>query len=70
MLHQAGPGLERVKAVRHALGPETSPLVNCHSRFSVQVAEMISRDLAALGVEWFEEPVHLDSTVDDLTTRV
>ena len=66
MLRQAELGLERVRAVRRAIGPEARLLVDCHSRFSAQVAPAVARELAALDVGWFEEPVQPTSAADDL----
>lgn len=53
----ARPGLERVAAVRDAVGPRVTVLVDCHSRFEESTAPMIAERLAALNVGWFEEPV-------------
>ena len=66
MRRQAELGLERVRAVRRAIGPEARLLVDCHSRFSAQVAPAVARELAALDVGWFEEPVQPTSAADDL----
>lgn len=66
MRRQAEPGLERVRAVRRAIGPEARLLVDCHSRFSAQVAPAVARELATLDVGWFEEPVQPTSAADDL----
>ena len=66
MLGQAELGLERVRAVRRAIGPEARLLVDCHSRFSAQVAPAVARELATLDVGWFEEPVQPTSAADDL----
>ena len=53
----AGPGLERVVAVRSAVGPDIKVLVDCHSRFETPTAKIIAVELANLGVGWFEEPL-------------
>ena len=66
MLRQVELGLERVRAVRRAIGPEARLLVDCHSRFSAQVAPAVARELATLDVGWFEEPVQPTSAADDL----
>ena len=54
---RARPGIERVAAVRDALGPGVTLLVDCHSRFDLDSAVMVAEELAGLGVGWFEEPV-------------
>ena len=68
MLNQAKPGLERVRAVRRATGPDARLLVDCHSRFSADAAPAVARELATLDVGWFEEPVQPRSASDDLAT--
>ena len=57
ILELARPGLERVAAVRDAVGPGVTVLVDCHSRFEEQTAPIVAERLASLGVGWFEEPV-------------
>ena len=51
------PGVRRVAAVRDAVGPEVTLLVDCHSRFDVEWAVVVAEELVGLGVGWFEEPV-------------
>jgi galactonate dehydratase len=53
----AEAGLARVAAVREALGPEMRVLVDAHSRYGVEDALEVARELANLGVGWFEDPV-------------
>lgn len=50
-------GLARVAAVREAAGAGVKLYVDCHWRFSPQMASMVLRELAALGVVWFECPL-------------
>ena len=54
---RARPGIRRVAAVRDAVGPDVTLLVDCHSRFDVETAVFVGEELAGLGVDWFEEPV-------------
>ena len=54
---RARPGIRRVAAVRDAVGPDVTLLVDCHSRFDVDTAVIVAEELAGLGVGWFEEPV-------------
>ena len=54
---QARPGIGRVAAVRDAVGPDVTLLVDCHSRFDIEPAVIVAEELAGLGVGWFEEPV-------------
>ena len=66
MLREAEPGLERVRAVRRAIGPDARLLVDCHSRLSADSSPAVARALAALDVGWFEEPVQPTSAAGDL----
>ena len=53
----ARPGLDRLAAVRRAVGPDIALLVDCHSRFDLASAPVVADALVELGVGWFEEPV-------------
>ena len=66
MLREALHGLERVRAVRRAIGAGARVLVDCHSRFSKEAAPAVARELATLDVGWFEEPVQPTSASADL----
>ena len=62
----AQPGIDRVAAVRDAVGPDVDVLVDCHSRFDAAVAPGVADELARLDVGWFEEPVEPTSAPDAL----
>jgi D-galactarolactone cycloisomerase len=49
--------IERVAAVRKAIGPELRLMVDANHCFNVPQAIAIGRELEQLGVHWFEEPV-------------
>ena len=49
--------IERVAAVRLAIGPELRLMVDANHCFNVPQAIAIGRELESLGVHWFEEPV-------------
>ena len=51
------PGIERVRAVRGAVGSEVEVAVDCHSRFAVGESLHVAKLLEPLGLFWFEEPV-------------
>lgn len=53
-------GVDRVAAVRAAVGPATDVYVDCHQRLDVPTARWVAGELAALGITWFEEPTPLD----------
>ena len=43
---RARPGIRRVAAVRDAMGPDVTLLVDCHSRFDVESAVIVAEELA------------------------
>ena len=57
ILSVAGVGIERVAAVRAAVGPDVTVLVDCHSRFERHTAPLVAEELAKSNIGWFEEPV-------------
>ena len=59
-------GLERVAAVRAAIGQEVRLLVDCHRRFDLKSAPSVAEELARLDVGWFEEPVDPYTHPDDM----
>ena len=57
-------GIERVAAVRDAIGPDVELMVDCHERFNREMAVRVARELARLDVVWFEDPTE---PTDDLS---
>ena len=51
------PGIERVKAVRAAIGDQVELAVDCHSRMETSEAIRVGHELAACNLFWYEEPV-------------
>lgn len=49
--------IERVAAVRKAIGPDIRLMVDANHCFSVPTAIRLGRKLEELGIEWFEEPI-------------
>jgi D-galactarolactone cycloisomerase len=49
--------LELVRRVREAVGEETALMVDANYAYDVGTARTVGRELADLGVRWFEEPV-------------
>ena len=49
--------IERVRAVREAVGPDVRLMVDANHSLSVPTAIRMGRELEALGIEWFEEPI-------------
>jgi galactonate dehydratase len=58
-------GIDRVRAVREAVGPDVDVMVDCHSRFSPGLAVQTARELDDLRLCWLEDPVPL-SDLDGL----
>lgn len=57
ILDLAGPGLRRVAAIREAVGPGITVLVDCHSRFELHTSPLVAAELAKSDIGWFEEPM-------------
>ena len=57
ILDEARTGIERVAAVRAAVGDDVTVLVDCHSRFERHTAALVAEQLAKSNIGWFEEPV-------------
>jgi len=66
ILETAGPGLDRIAAVRQAIGIDARLQVDCHNRFAPDDAVVIAEKLIELGVVWFEEPIRPARTPEDL----
>ena len=49
--------VERVAAVRRAIGPDVRLMVDANHCFSVPMAIRLGRQLEELDIEWFEEPI-------------
>jgi L-alanine-DL-glutamate epimerase-like enolase superfamily enzyme len=55
-----GTDLKRLEAVRAALGPAVFLAVDANGRMDLPTAIRFGRHTAALGVDWFEEPLWYD----------
>lgn len=58
-------GVERVRAVRKAIGDEIELAVDCHSRLDASEALTVADALSDCRLLWYEEPVH-HRCVDEL----
>ena len=56
-VRNAQTGIQRVAAIRDAVGPHLTLMVDCHGRFAIESAVTVAAELADLDVTWFEEPV-------------
>lgn len=52
-------GYERISAMKSAGGAQISILVDCHGAFDVETASIVGKELAKLGVIFFEDPVRI-----------
>lgn len=50
-------GVDRVRAMRDAVGPDVHLMVDCHWRFDEATALAVLDRLAPIGIRWFECPV-------------
>lgn len=66
VLDIARAGIERVAALREAVGPDIEVLVDCHSRFERHTAPLVAERLAMSDIGWFEEPLEPTSDPDGL----
>ncbi len=57
-------GLERIAAVRAAIGPATALMVDCHSRFAPAAAPQLARDLEGFDLSWLEEPFRFEDAAE------
>jgi L-alanine-DL-glutamate epimerase-like enolase superfamily enzyme len=57
---QMGDDLDRIAAVRRAIGPHVRLMVDANGRFNLPDAIHIGRHLADYDVYWFEEPIWYD----------
>jgi len=60
-------GVERVRAVRKAIGDEVELAIDCHSRMEQSEAIIVGQELADCNLFWYEEPVH-KTMHDELAT--
>lgn len=54
-------GIEKVAAIREAVGPDVEVLIDAHGRFDVPTAVRLATRLAEYDIRWFEEPVPPES---------
>lgn len=50
-------GLERLHAVRTAIGGNVDLMVDCHGRLSLETCQQILPELAQIGLSWLEDPL-------------
>lgn len=52
-------GIDRIREIRAAIGPDVDLMVDCHSRFGTATAIQMARELDDVGLTWLEDPVSL-----------
>lgn len=64
-------GVERVRAIRDAIGPDAKLMVDCHWRLSPGRAHALLPELEALDVAWIEDPFPEEAVAEwqDLRSR-
>lgn len=50
-------GIRRLQAMRAAVGPDVELMVDCHSRFDLELSVEVARRLEPVKLRWYEEPV-------------
>lgn len=53
----AAPGVERLRALRDAVGPDIDLMVDCHWRFTPDFTDFLAGHARALGISWIEDPM-------------
>jgi galactonate dehydratase len=53
----AQTGLDRLRAMRDAAGPDVALLVDCHGGFTLDSMPLVASKLQELGVTWLEDPL-------------
>jgi len=55
-------GIAAMTAIREAVGPDVTLMVDCHSFFDVDLAVRVAERLQPLNLTWYEEPVPPEQT--------
>ncbi|MCG8544334.1 MAG: mandelate racemase/muconate lactonizing enzyme family protein [Alphaproteobacteria bacterium] len=53
----AMPGVERLAALRDAIGPDAELMLDCHWRFAPDTVPFLAEQTRALGIDWIEDPL-------------
>ena len=56
-LEDCSSGLARIEAVRNAVGDSPNVLIDCHSKFDYETAQLVANTLKQYDIGWFEESV-------------
>ena len=59
-------GIERVEAMRKAVGDTVGLMVDCHGKFNRELGIQVARQLEPMRLGWYEEPVVPEATEDTL----
>lgn len=61
--------VERIAAVRDAIGPDRRLMIDANQRWSLEHAEHAIRELAAFDLSWIEEPLRADDLAGHVALR-
>lgn len=53
----AMPGVERLAALRDAIGPNAELMLDCHWRFTPETVPFLAEQTQAFGIDWIEDPL-------------
>lgn len=53
-------GIDCMRAIRRAIGPNAKVKVDCHENFDIETAMDVSTQLEIVDLDWYEEPVLID----------
>jgi galactonate dehydratase len=62
-------GIACVAAMRRAIGPKVDLMIDCHSKFDVELSIEIARRLEPHDLAWYEEPVDPEQTEETKVIR-
>ena len=62
-------GIACVAAIREAVGPNVEVMIDCHSNFTVAMAQDVAKRLEPYNLAWYEEPIPPVRTAETLEIR-
>lgn len=66
ILDSSKNGIKRIKEMRNAIGSDIDILIDCHGRFDLPSALIMTNILSELSIAWFEEPLETEEYMDSL----
>ena len=62
-------GIAAMMAMRDAVGPDVALMVDCHSFFTVEMADRVAERMEPVGLTWYEEPVPPEQVENTMEIR-